>query len=329
MGNGLKVAVAGAGGIGKHHANWHHQCGSQVVAILGRDEARCEQVADSLTQLFGFSGRCYTDLSDLLERERPDIVDICTPNAAHYEGAARALEAGSHVLCEKPVVWEEPAESEVLLGQGRRLADLAVTAQRHLAVCTQYAACLEHYQRLCGPALGGRDIPGPESIRRLDVEMETLARGRNRTAREIWVDMGSHPLSLLLAWRPDGEILASTAEVSLAGNEARAVFDYGNAQNCCQVDIAVRDRPDGVPVRRFGINGALADCSGRPGDDGLYRSVLSQGEREEVGDDFMHRLIRQFTAAVLGDEAHPLVTGATGLRNLQLQLELLAAAQST
>ena len=41
----------------------------------------------------------------------------------------------------------------------------------------------------------------------------------------------------------------------------------------------------------------------------------------------MHRLIRQFTATVLGEEERPLVPGATGLRNLELQLELLAAVR--
>ena len=159
--------------------------------------------------------------------------------------------------------------------------------------------------------------------------METLSRGRDRDARDIWVDMGSHPLSLLLAWIPDGAILGAAPAVTMAGKEARALFDFGSGNSRCRVDLAVRDRPEGVPARRYGINGLMVDCGGRAGDDGVYRSVLSLGDREELGDDFMYRLIRQFTDAVLGREEHPMVPGRTGLRNLELQLELLAAAQTS
>ena len=322
MRTGLRVAVAGASGIGKHHARWHHLCGSEVVAFLGSSRERCESTAASLGELFGFSGRGYVEMAELLEREGPHVVDVCTPNHLHYDCALAAIEAGCHVLCEKPLVWQEPADAASLLARGRHLVEAAAAGGRHLGVCTQYAASLEHYARLCRSG-----APGGEPVAEFCAEMETLSRGRDRSARDIWVDMGSHPLSLLLAWIPEGTILESGPEVTMAGKEARAVFDFGSGEGRCRVDIAVRDRPEGTPVRRYGINGVLVDCGGRTGDDGVYRSVLRLGDREEVNEDFMHRLIRQFTAAVLGEVEQPPVPGAIGLRNLQLQLELLAAAR--
>jgi len=314
--------VAGAGGIGKHHAKWHHLCGSEVVAFLGSSRERCDSTAASLGELFGFAGRGYVNMAELLERERPHVVDVCTPNHLHYGTAMAAIEAGCHVLCEKPLVWQEPAEATSLLARARQLVEAAAAGGRHLGVCTQYATSLEHYDRLYR-----RARPEGGAITGLCAEMETLSRGRDREARDIWVDMGSHPLSLLLAWIPEGHILEPGPEVTMTGKEARAVFDFGSGESRCRVDIAVRDRPEGAPVRRYGINGVLVDCGGRAGEDGVYRSVLRLGNREELGDDFMYRLIRQFTAAVRGEEERPLVPGTTGLRNLQLQLELLAAAR--
>lgn len=322
MGNGLKVAVVGASGIGRHHANWHHLCGSDVVAFVGSSAERCESTAASLNRLFGFSGRGYTSMAALLAKEEVDIVDVCSPNHLHHDGALAALRAGCHVLCEKPLVWQEPADTEVLMAQGRELVDTAAAHRRHLSICTQYAAGLPHYHRLCP-----RTSDGDSGITSFSAEMETLSRGRDRSARDIWVDMGSHPLSLLLAWIPDGELVGDAPTVTMEGREARAIFDFGAGDCRCRVDIAVRDRPEGSPARRFGVNGDVVDCGGRAGADGVYRSVLSLGEEAEEGEDFMHLLIRQFTAVVLGDEDDPILPGSTGLRNLELQLELLAAAR--
>jgi predicted dehydrogenase len=321
MGTGLRVAVAGASGIGKHHAKWHHACGSEVVAFLGSSEATCAATAEELKDLFGFSGRAYWDLPELLAREEPDIVDICTPNQQHFPCATAALEAGCHVLCEKPLVWTDEASPAELLEQAQQLCDLAAAQDRLLGICTQYAASLDHYDRIYRTA----QKPG-EPVTAFGAQMETLARGRERTARDVWIDMGPHPLSLLLAWMPEGEIVSGSLEAVLAGSEARAGFTFRDAASACEAQIAVRDLTDGSPLRQFGINGVLVECEGRAGEDGVYRSVLRQGSCEEVDEDFMFRLIRQFTRAVAGGGS-PLTPGTLGRRNLQLQLEILAAAE--
>ena len=53
----LRVAVAGASGIGQHHAKWYNECGCEVVAFLGSCDASCRATAEDLHQSIGFSGR--------------------------------------------------------------------------------------------------------------------------------------------------------------------------------------------------------------------------------------------------------------------------------
>lgn len=324
----LRVAVAGASGIGKHHAKWYHDCGCEVVAFLGSGDASCRTTAADLVQSIGFSGRGYSDFGQLLEQEEPDVVDVCTPNELHFELAMAALMAGCHVLVEKPMVWDGPAHSVRSLDLANRLVDEATERALCLGVCTQYAASLPLYERIYTRETGSytREIGSQQQVTEFIAEMETLSRGRQRDGAEIWIDMGSHPLSLLLAWMPDGVIDPDSLQVEFAGHQARSRFDFFAGDRRFHCDITVRDKSEGVPIRRFGVNGVLVECEGRPDSDGVYQSVLQRKGSEVMGQDFMSLLISQFAAAVRGDEPGPIVTGATGVRNLELQFQIYSAA---
>jgi predicted dehydrogenase len=94
------VAVIGAGSIAK----WSHIPGFQrlpnceVVAVCDVNEARARELAGSMNV-----GRTYGDYQKMLAEVKPDIAVVATPNAFHAPMAAAALEAGAHVLCEKPL----------------------------------------------------------------------------------------------------------------------------------------------------------------------------------------------------------------------------------
>src|SRR5262245_9721348 len=70
----------------------------RLTAVAGRDSARVAAAAQKL----GWES-AETDWRRLLERDDIDLVDICTPGDSHAEIAIAALEAGKHVLCEKPL----------------------------------------------------------------------------------------------------------------------------------------------------------------------------------------------------------------------------------
>lgn len=75
----------------------HHPL-AHVAAICGRQQASTHKMADR----WNIVSR-YTDVNNMLEREKLDAVIIATANDSHYAYAMQALEKGIHVLCEKPL----------------------------------------------------------------------------------------------------------------------------------------------------------------------------------------------------------------------------------
>lgn len=95
----LKVGVIGCGGIAKgaHFPAYLTEKKAKVVAVCDIIPERAEKAA----KLF-HGAAVYTDYRELLKDESIDYVDICTPNYLHSVIAVDALNAGKHVLCEKP-----------------------------------------------------------------------------------------------------------------------------------------------------------------------------------------------------------------------------------
>ncbi|GAB4588099.1 Gfo/Idh/MocA family protein [Nocardia sp. IFM 10818] len=88
-----------------------------VLSVLaGRDAGRAAAAAARL----GW-GSAVGDWKHLLERDDVDLIDICTPGDSHAEIAIAALEAGKHVLCEKPLA-NTVAEAEAMAAAAERAA---------------------------------------------------------------------------------------------------------------------------------------------------------------------------------------------------------------
>ncbi len=98
----LRVAVIGLGVIGKNHARWYSQ--NQDVELV----AVCDMLADRVDPIARQYGvKAYSDVDELLRLEQIDAVSICTAGPEngghHYEPTIRCLDAGKHVLVEKPI----------------------------------------------------------------------------------------------------------------------------------------------------------------------------------------------------------------------------------
>ncbi len=117
----LKAAVIGVGAMGQHHARVYTQIAqTQLVGIADADVGTAERIA------MPYSVPAYTDYQALLEKERPDIVSVAVPTRYHKEVAERAMEAGAHVLVEKPIA--------ATVEQGKALIQSARALDRYLMV---------------------------------------------------------------------------------------------------------------------------------------------------------------------------------------------------
>ena len=85
-----------------------------LTALCGRDRAATEAAA----QRYGFGG-VETDWRALLERDDVQLIDVCTPGDSHAEISIAALDAGKHVLCEKPLA-NTVAEAEAMAAAAAR-----------------------------------------------------------------------------------------------------------------------------------------------------------------------------------------------------------------
>ena len=93
-----------------------------MAVVCGRDAGRAAAAADRL----GWSAS-ETDWRRLVERDDVDLVDICTPGDTHAEIAIAALDAGKHVLCEKPLA-NTVSEAEAMAEAAGRAATDGVRA---------------------------------------------------------------------------------------------------------------------------------------------------------------------------------------------------------
>ncbi|GIF61794.1 Gfo/Idh/MocA family protein [Asanoa iriomotensis] len=95
----MRVALVGTGTIAGIHAEALRGLGDRVDLVAGVDVDGT--LARSFCRAHGipYAG---TDLADVLDRTRPDLVHVCTPPGAHLEAARTALAYGAHVLVEKP-----------------------------------------------------------------------------------------------------------------------------------------------------------------------------------------------------------------------------------
>ena len=93
----IKIALIGCGRIAQRHAE-HASTFGELVAVCDIEFQKAEALAAQYSAV-----RAYSDIADLLHDGGFDVVSICTPNGLHAEHTIMALNAGCHVLCEKPM----------------------------------------------------------------------------------------------------------------------------------------------------------------------------------------------------------------------------------
>jgi predicted dehydrogenase len=131
--------------MGRLHVESLRRAGVEVVGVLGSTPAKGH----------GFCAqwhvpRAYASLEEVLDDEQVDAVHIGTPNHLHFEQARAAIDAGKHVLCEKPLAMTS-AESRQLVDLAARHPELVCGVNYNIRF---YPLCLEMRQRVASGELG-------------------------------------------------------------------------------------------------------------------------------------------------------------------------------
>lgn len=95
----VKVGVIGCGSIARfrHLPEYHAHPNVEIIAVCDVALERAQSVAQT------YGAKAYTDYIELLNDEEINAVSVCTPNVFHAPMSIAALQAGKHVLCEKPM----------------------------------------------------------------------------------------------------------------------------------------------------------------------------------------------------------------------------------
>ncbi|HYR46068.1 MAG TPA: Gfo/Idh/MocA family oxidoreductase [Thermoanaerobaculia bacterium] len=301
-------AIIGVGNVALngHLPGWLTCPEVEIVAAADvREEGRAA-LAERLPD-----ARWYSSVDALLAAEKLDFVDICTPPAFHFSAIRLALEAGAHVLCEKPLVLSSTELASLgALALEQALVLATVHNWRHAPVV------LRATELVRSGAIGSvssvrwetlRDKPAASSGQADNWRVDPAVAGGG-----ILVDHGWHALYAIQQWvqgepdrvsarlesgRAGKSDIEDTADVTLdypaaraeifltwtAGERANRVTLEGSAGTITIDGASLEFRPaSGEPSRREGLAGALSEGSHHPD---WFRGVVEEflGEIREPG----------------------------------------------
>ena len=123
----LRIGLVGVGAAAQinHIPALKRMEGVEITALCDRDPEKAARVA----QKFGIP-RAHQRFDDLLADEEIDAVDLCTPNYLHSPMATAALEAGKHVLCERPLA-RSADEAAAMIKAAKKADRVLMCAVQH------------------------------------------------------------------------------------------------------------------------------------------------------------------------------------------------------
>jgi UDP-N-acetylglucosamine 3-dehydrogenase len=324
----IKVAVIGVGSMGRNHARVYSQL----------DEVKLVAVADCKTEIAEavsgqYRARAYQDHSQLLKNERPDAVSIAVPTALHEQIAVEALEAGAHVLVEKPIA--------ATLDGGKRMIEAAAYHHRRLMVghIVRFNPAIQTLQRKLQAGELGRLYqivcrrigPFPARIRDVgvvvdlathDIDLMRYLTGNDpvrvfaETERRIHTDHEDLILGLLRF--PDG--LTGALEINwLTPTKVREVLVLGE-RGLFRVDDLTQDLF--FYENRYGENELWSALQAIKGvsEGSMIRYAIKRFEPLQAE-------LQAFISAIKEQKPMP-VTGEDGLAALELALALVKSGQT-
>ena len=188
----IRIGIIGCGGIanGKHMPSLRNVKECEMVAFCDIVEERAVKAAKD----FGTpDAKVYVDYKELLEDKTIDVVHVCTPNRSHSFITVDALEAGKHVMCEKPMAINA-AEAKKMVDAAKRTGKkLTIGYQNRQRNETRYLK-MEADQGTFGDIYYARAI----ALRRRAVPTWGVFMNEYEQGGGPLIDIGTHSLDLTL-----------------------------------------------------------------------------------------------------------------------------------
>jgi len=318
----LSVAIIGAGRVGGIRAGVIRRSDrSLVTAVVDTDQARAEKVAE------GTGVHVSSDWKSVVTRNDVDAVVVCTPTKYHAEVTILALQAGKHVLCEKPL-GRNVREARRMFDAARVTGRLLKTGfnYRHMSHVRKAKELLDtgvlgdlHFLR-CRYGHGGR--PGYEKEWCTDAEL---------SGGGVLLEQGIHIFDLVrhLLGEPS-QLLAETQcfywNFTAVEDNGFCILRTANGQ-VAQIHVSWTQWVNLFELELFGRDGYLR-LEGRDGHYGQQRVIWGKRKPDHsrpveelfefvTPDDSWDREWREFHAAI--EEARePIGSASDGLRAQQL-----------
>lgn len=188
----LKVGIIGCGGIanGKHMPSLAKVKEAEMVAFCDIIVEKAEKAAKE----FGTSdAKVYSDYRQLLKDKSIDVIHVCTPNKSHADITVDSLEAGKHVMCEKPMAKTA--------ADAKRMVEAAKKTGKKLTIGYQnrYSAESLYLKKLCQEnELGEIYMAKAHAIRRRAVPTWGVFLNEEEQGGGPLIDIGTHALDMTL-----------------------------------------------------------------------------------------------------------------------------------
>ena len=188
----VRVGIIGCGGIanGKHMPSLKQLPNVQMVAFCDLIVERAEKAK---AQYGTPDAVVYEDYKELLKDETIDVVHVCTPNRSHSFITVDALDAGKHVMCEKPMAINTVEAKKMLDAQKRSGKKLTIGYQSRQRADSQYLK-----QEAVNGTIGDIYYAKATALRRRAVPTWGVFLNEYEQGGGPLIDIGTHSLDLTL-----------------------------------------------------------------------------------------------------------------------------------
>ena len=209
--------------MGQWHSHFSKSLGAEICAIVDLDESRARQLGQRFS-----CNTVYADVESMLARSEASVVHICTPTSTHARAIKQCLEAGRHVLVEKPLAENHSVTAELL--NCAHDNGVLLNPVHQFPFQRGYLELIERKEEL------GKTVR---------VEYLTCsAGGEKKTAaqrKEVLLEILPHPVSLLLRLFPDAFEPRSVCVLRFTDDDLVLSAEIDDAS--ASITISLRGRP--------------------------------------------------------------------------------------